>query len=97
MPVFKVVAEAYIAEGLPFAARRETGRGLALRRTLVVALLQIAVSETLYPRNTSHLAMGALSALSDGEVNSLRREAWQAWWQQVDPVLLDQIEAATDE
>jgi len=97
VPVFKVVAAAYTLEGFPFAARRETRRGLELRRTLVVGLLQIAVSDTLYPRKTCQFAMGALSALSDGEVNSLRREAWQAWWQQVDPVLLDQIEAATDE
>ncbi|MBL6754787.1 MAG: hypothetical protein ISQ11_00145 [Planctomycetes bacterium] len=94
--VLIAVAQAFEAEGLPLAARRDTVEGLQLRAAIVVGFLQVAATDLLYPRRARHAAMDTLGALTSGEVVSLRPEVWERWWLGVRPELEDQIRAATD-
>lgn len=95
--VVVVIAEAFERNGLPLAARRDTVKGLQLRSGIVIGFLQIAATELIYPRRAQHAAMDALSALTSGEVVSLRPEVWEDWWFEVLPDLQEQIRALADE
>ena len=63
----------------------------------MIGFLQIAATELIYPRRAQHAAMDALSALTSGEVVSLRPEVWEDWWFEVLPDLQEQIRALADE
>ncbi len=95
--VLIAVAEAFEAEGLPLAARRDSVKGLQLRSAIVVGFLQIAATDLLYPRRARHAAMDALASLTSGEVVSLRPEVWEEWWPEVRADLEDQLRAAADD
>ena len=96
-PVFVAVAQNYEAEGLPLAARRETKQGLELRAALATTLLQIAIRDNLYGARAQHAAMGALSAMSGGELVSLRSEEWLSWGEEALDRLAEQAQALRDD
>ncbi len=95
--IYIAVAEAYEAEGLPLAARRETKRGLELRAALATAFLQVAILDGVFDPRAQHAAMGALSAMSAGELVSLRSEDWITWGEGALDRLAEQIQAVEND
>lgn len=73
--------------GLPVAAQRRTVEGVELRGALVLSLVSISASTSVYTDRARYAAMDALSALSGGELKTYRFEEWSEWWRQVAPAL----------
>lgn len=92
-PVYVAIAEAFEEAGVPLAARRETRKGLELRATLATALLRVAVADNAFGIRAQHAAMNALSALSSGELVSLRSEEWLVWGEEAMSHLGEQMQA----
>ena len=92
-PVYVAITEAFEEAGVPLAARRETRKGLELRATLATALLRVAVADNAFGIRAQHAAMNALSALSSGELVSLRSEEWLVWGEEALSHLAEQMQA----
>ncbi|MEM6672904.1 MAG: hypothetical protein AAF726_08665 [Planctomycetota bacterium] len=91
--VHVAVADDLAENGMPLAARRQTLAGVELRGTIVFVLLRIAASELTFTEPAQHAAMRALGTVSGGELETLRPEEWDDWWQVVGPRLEAEIKA----
>lgn len=94
LEVHLVIAEALRDNGLPVPARLGTEKSLELQGTLLSVLWRVSVSDVAFTDRSRHAMMRALGVLSGGELETLRSEEWDAWFDSRMEGLITEIERA---
>ena len=79
--VHLAVSQALRDAGLPVAACKGTRESLELKGTLMSVLWRVSVSDVAFTDRSRHAMMRALAALSGGELETLRSEEWDVWFE----------------
>jgi len=92
-PVFLAVMDLVRREGLPLVPGLSPGQRADLRFRQLYGLLQITYLTEAYGERSRSAAMLTLAKVSGSDLTSLRKEDWDAWWNDFRPPEVERINA----